>query len=58
VASVTRHQTSRDRRGRFWAILMTFVAGAALREAAFARNKTRSPLVVPESAEPAVSSDQ
>ena len=58
MARVTRHQTSRERRGRWWAILMTLVAGAALREAEFARNRARSPLVIPESSEPAVSSDQ
>jgi len=58
VARVTRHQTSRERRGRWWAIFMTIVAGAAVREAAFARNRAQSPLVIPEPSEQAVGSDQ
>jgi hypothetical protein len=39
-------------------MLMTLVAGAALREAAFARNKARSPLVIPDTSEPAATTEQ
>jgi hypothetical protein len=36
---------------------MTLVAAAALREAAFARNKAHSPLVIPDSPDPVANSD-
>jgi hypothetical protein len=58
VANVADHRTSRERRGRRWTILMTLVAGVALREAAFARNKARSPLVIPDNQESPAATDQ
>jgi hypothetical protein len=57
VAAVTRNRTSKERRGRWWAILMTFVAAAAIREAVFARNKAHSPLVIPDNTLPVATSD-
>ena len=38
-------------------MLMTFVAAAAVREAAFARNKARSPLEIPDNTPPVANSD-
>jgi hypothetical protein len=57
VADVTRSRTSNERRGRWWTMLMTLVAAAAVREAAFARNKARTPLVIPDNTPPVANSD-